>query len=257
VLQLDYVALGVWKRAFCGDGFQLLQRRRFLTDYYGEKLSAERLRRVYEIATPRVLQYLEAELAFALASVRLSDTVLELGCGYGRILARLAEKTAMVVGIDTSMSSLLAACDLQTAHRNLFLARMDAVRLGFADCSFDAVICIQNGISAFHRNQKELMRESVRVTRPGGAILYSSYSPAFWDNRLEWFRLQSEAGLLGDIDYTQTRNGNIVCEDGFSATTVGPDQFRVLADGLDVDVSIVEVDSSSLFCKLVRKSLGR
>jgi SAM-dependent methyltransferase len=225
-----------------------------MSDYYAEKLSAERLRKAYEIAPPRVQQYLEAEMAFALDFVLSSDHVLELGCGYGRVLGRLAEKAELVVGIDTSMASLAAARETLTGYQNIFLAQMDAGRLGLADRSFDTVICIQNGISAFHRNQKELIRESVRVTRPAGIILYSSFSPAFWDHRLEWFRIQSESGLLGSIDYDKTSDGIIVCKDGFSATTVSPDQFRDLADGLDVDLSIVEVDSSSLFCKLIRRS---
>ncbi len=62
--------------------------------------------------------------------------------------------------------------------------------------------------------------------------------------------MQAEAGLVGEIDYTRTGNGVIVCRDGFTATTVGEEQFRDLTAGLDVEVAIAEIDESSLFCEL-------
>jgi SAM-dependent methyltransferase len=219
--------------------------------YYDDSLSAERLKRVYEIATPRIRQYLEAETAYVLERISPGDKVLDLGCGYGRILARLAEQAGLVVGIDTSLSSLIMGRDDLADLRNCSLVCMDAVRLGFRDSAFDVVVCIQNGISAFHVDQRALILEAVRVTRPGGAAVFSTYSGRFWDDRLEWFKLQSEAGLLGEIDYARTRDGVIVCKDGFTATTVRPGEFEALTNGLDADVSIVEVDESSVFCEII------
>jgi 2-polyprenyl-6-hydroxyphenyl methylase/3-demethylubiquinone-9 3-methyltransferase len=130
---------------------------------------------------------------------------------------------------------------------------MDAVNLEFGDDYFDAVLCIQNGISAFHVNQTDLIKESIRVAKHGGLILFSSYSSKFWEHRLEWFQLQSEAGLLGEIDYEKTKNGVIVCKDGFTATTVSPEQFESLTSGLkDIHVNITEVDESSIFCEIIK-----
>jgi 2-polyprenyl-6-hydroxyphenyl methylase/3-demethylubiquinone-9 3-methyltransferase len=217
-------------------------------DYYEDKLSAERLKSVYEIATPRVQQYLNAEVAFVLEHVQPSDAVLELGCGYGRIMPALAEKAGRVVGIDTSEASLEMARGLLRGIRNWELMRMDAVVLEFADDTFDVVACIQNGISAFHVDQKQLVREAVRVCKPGGRALFSSYSDKFWEHRLKWFELQADEGLLGEIYYEKTRDGVIVCKDGFAATTVSADGFRALTAGTKANVEIVEVDESSLFC---------
>ena len=130
---------------------------------------------------------------------------------------------------------------------------MNAVQLSFPNNAFDVVVCIQNGISAFHVNQKELIHESLRVTKSNGIVLFSSYSEKFWNDRLKWFQLQSDAGLLGEIDYEKTINGNIVCKDGFTATTVGKDQFKTLTSDIDnVIVNIEEVDDSSLFCQFIR-----
>jgi ubiquinone/menaquinone biosynthesis C-methylase UbiE len=147
-----------------------------MTDYYQEKLSTERLKHVYEIAPPRVRQYMESEVKYVLQKIKSNDSILDLGCGYGRILPQLARKSKRVFGIDTSFSSLKMGKDMLTGFSNYYLAQMNALRLAFSDNSFDLVVCIQNGISAFHVDQKELIRESIRVTKRGGTILFSSYS---------------------------------------------------------------------------------
>ena len=221
-----------------------------MSEYYREKLSAGRLERVYAIAPPRVLQYLDAEIDHVLALVRPDDAVLELGCGYGRVLGPLARKARIACGIDTSFESLARGSAALERGGNCAFVQMDAGRLGFCDGAFDRVVCIQNGISAFHVDARSLVRESMRVTRPGGLALFSSYSEAFWEHRLEWFALQAEEGLVGAIDRDRTRDGTIVCADGFTATTVGARQFAALVEELGVSARVVEIDSSSVFCEI-------
>ena len=219
-------------------------------DYYDEKLGAEKLQRVYAIAPPRVKEYLEAEVRHVLEKVFDGAAVLELGCGYGRVLEQLAAKTGELWGIDTSLASLKLAHQTLSAHKNIFLAQMNAANLAFRDHGFDLVVCIQNGISAFHVDQKRLIAESLRVTKRGGLVLFSSYSEKFWDERLHWFELQAQHRLLGEIDREKTGNGIIVCRDGFTATTVDEAGFRLLTQGLNADVELLEVDRSSLFCEI-------
>jgi SAM-dependent methyltransferase len=221
-----------------------------MSGYYAEKLSAERLKLCYEIAPPRVKQYLEAEIEYVLDKLKGTEKVLELGCGYGRVLLRLLGKPEKVVGIDTSYASLLMARELTGNISSCGLIEMDAAELGFRKDSFDAVVCIQNGISAFSVNQRKLVEESVRIIRPGGIAFFSSYSEKFWEDRLDWFRLQAEQGLLGEIDEAATGKGVIVCKDGFKASTVGPDDFAALTSGLPVLSKITEVNRSSLFCEI-------
>jgi 2-polyprenyl-6-hydroxyphenyl methylase/3-demethylubiquinone-9 3-methyltransferase len=218
--------------------------------YYDDNLSGERLRRVYEIAPPRVRQYLEAEVDHVLGRLERGGSVLELGCGYGRILPRLKSLSSTVFGIDNSLNSLAAAKEDLESLSGCRLACMDAARLAVADSVFDRTVCIQNGISAFHADKGQLMSEAIRVTRPGGFAIFSSYADRFWDDRLEWFILQSREGLLGEIDFDRTGDGRIVCRDGFEANTVGEEEFRSLAAGLGAEADIIEVDGSSLFCEI-------
>ena len=222
-----------------------------MKNYYSEKLAAERLKKCYEIASPRVQQYLEAEIEFVLSKISPADTVLELGCGYGRVLKRLIGKANTVVGIDTSVESLQLARKICGDSPSVLLSVMNAVSLGFRDRQFDVVLCIQNGISAFHVEQKALIREAMRVTRPGGRVLFSSYSGNFWEDRLAWFQAQAEHRLIGEIADEATGNGVIVGKDGFRAITVSPADFLRLTSELQIHPTITEVDRSSIFCEIV------
>jgi 2-polyprenyl-6-hydroxyphenyl methylase/3-demethylubiquinone-9 3-methyltransferase len=228
-----------------------------MQDYYSKKLSADRLRRVYEVASPRVRRYLDAEVEFVKSHLKTGDRVIELGCGYGRILPPLAEKAGLVTGIDSSIESIRSGIDFLSDCRNCSLAVMSAGNLGFRDRTFDCVVCIQNGISAFKIDPVALVGEAIRVCRDDGVALFSTYSAKFWDHRLEWFEVQSRHGLLGEIDYAQTGDGQIVCKDGFRATTFTKDDFREIAEILDVSHEITEVDESSLFCAYSRNNSSR
>jgi len=223
--------------------------------YYAEKLSGQRLQRCYEVAPERVRRYLEAEIVHALARLRPTDEVLELGCGYGRIVQRLARVARRVVGVDTAPASLELARRLSPEDRCEFLF-MDAVDLRFPDGSFDAVLCLQNGICAFGVDQERLLREALRVAREGGIVLLSSYSDRFWSDRLAWFEAQAAEGLVGRLDRVATKDGTIVCEDGFRSGRLTPDGFRDLCARIGVQAHVCEVDGSSVFCQIVKPGAG-
>jgi len=218
-------------------------------DYYAKKLSAHRLRRVYAIADPRVRRYLQAEIDHLAGFVRPGDRILELGCGYGRVLAPLAGRAGQAWGADNAFESLALA---GREHPGLCLGLMDAAQLAFAGQSFDLVFGIQNFISACKVPPKQLLRECLRVMRPGGCLLLASYAPQFWPHRLDWFRQQAAEGLLGAIDEEATGDGVIVCRDGFRATTVTAGEFSRLAGALNLPARIYTVDNSSLFCEIER-----
>jgi len=221
-----------------------------MADYYTEKLSAARLRRCYELAPPRVSRYLAAEIDHVRSHCGPRTRLLELGCGYGRVLAELAQDCAEVIGVDASYSSLREARRFLGSFHNVGLVQQDAARLAFTNAAFDVVCCAQNGVSAFRRSPRILFAEALRVVTPGGVCLFSTYTPAFWPERLEWFRRQSAEGLLGRIDEERTGDGVIVCRDGFRAVTPSAAELRAAAAGLSVEVSIRTVDDSSLFIEL-------
>ncbi len=226
--------------------------------YYAKKLHGKMLLHCYEIAPPRIQQYLNAEIDYLIKKIPHGSRILELGCGYGRVLKALGKASGSLFGIDISLANIEFARKFLKDKPDISLSVMNGLQLAFPDNAFDSVFCIQNGISAFHVDKKSLIAESIRVTRDEGMIFFSSYSAKIWPERLQWFGAQASAGLVGRIDPQKTYPGVIVCEDGFTATTVSHEELRDLVVGFPVDSEIEEVDRSSLFCALtVDKSKNR
>jgi len=224
-----------------------------MANYYSDLLNSNRLKKCYEIAPERVKQFLKAEISFVLSRIKHNDKVLDLGCGYGRVALKLLEKAKTIVGIDISKDNIELAMKTFDKHDNCEFFVMDAVDLKFADNTFDMVICVQNGISAFKVDPLKLINESIRVTKKGGTVLLSSYSEKFWSFRLKWFQIQAEHKLIGEIDNNLTKNGIIICKDGFKATSFSGQKFLELASHFNVQTTIHEIDNSSIFCEMIVK----
>ena len=94
---------------------------------------------------------------------RAHGRVLELGVGTGTNLATYPA-SSHVTGVDESAAMLVGARGKTSAP----LARMDALRLGFADASFDAVA----GSLVFCSipDPSTALAEARRVLRPGGRL---------------------------------------------------------------------------------------
>lgn len=105
--------------------------------------------------------------------------VLDVGCGTGRLAARLHEASSVhtVVGLDFSAGMLEQARARLASADATALVRGDATRLPFADAAFDAAVSTE----AFHwfPDQDAALAEIRRVLRPGGRLLLALVSPPF------------------------------------------------------------------------------
>ncbi|MGI6627132.1 MAG: class I SAM-dependent methyltransferase [Bacillota bacterium] len=217
-----------------------------MANYYAQNLNSTKLFQAYQTEHPRIKQYLDQEIDFVRQNLHGNEKVLEVGAGYGRIIKELAPFATSIVGIDISTASVGFGKDYLKECLNCSIQVMDAHNLGF-DEEFDVVLCLQNGLSAMKGQPKHLVGQCVRVLAPGGRAFFSTYSPKFWAHRLAWFHEQADKGLLGEIDLEKTRNGTIVCKDGFVATTFSEDKLKKLGEESGCHYCIEEVDESSLF----------
>ena len=102
------------------------------------------------------------------------DTVLDIGCGGGNTLARMAERVTEghLVGIDYAETSVEAS---RTFNAGLIEAgRMEILHgsvelLPFADGQFDAVVTVESFY--FWPSPEESLKEVARVIRRGGTFL--------------------------------------------------------------------------------------
>ena len=105
---------------------------------------------------------------------------LEVGCGTGLLLERVAGQAREAIGIDVSPGMLRAA-----QARGLNVLRASATALPFADDSFDVTYSFK--VLAHVPQLDRALREMARVTRPGGVLVIELYNP--WSLRYAARRL--------------------------------------------------------------------
>jgi SAM-dependent methyltransferase len=119
----------------------------------------------YVAARPLAHALFRAAECQELFRVAIARPVLDLGCGDGEF-GRFALQAPPDFGID------LAACRLISAKRAgplMSLARADARRLPFVDCSFASVLAVS--VLEHIDRPWEALSEAARVLRPGGQFV--------------------------------------------------------------------------------------
>ena len=114
------------------------------------------------------------EWGLAQIDLRAGDTVLDIGCGGGNTLARMAQRVTEghLVGIDYAETSVEAS---RAFNAGLIEAgRMEILHgsvehLPFADGHFDAVVTVESFY--FWPSPEESLKEVARVIRRGGTFL--------------------------------------------------------------------------------------
>lgn len=123
-----------------------------------------------------------------------TDMVLDLGCGVGHTLRKVAPKVRLAIGADATVGMLEGARTLMSRENiaNVALVVTTAESLPFIDGSFDGVTC---RLAAHHfADVTKAFAEIARVLRPGGRfVLSDNYAPDDpsldrWINTLEALR---------------------------------------------------------------------
>ncbi|WP_232524333.1 class I SAM-dependent methyltransferase [Nocardiopsis gilva] len=108
--------------------------------------------------------------------------VLEVGCGAARASRWLRRQgVARVVGVDVAHRQLQHALRIGTSDgpKRVPVAQADALRLPFADASFDVVFSAFGGFP-FFSDAAAPLAESARVLRPGGRLVFAVRHPLSW-----------------------------------------------------------------------------
>lgn len=95
---------------------------------------------------------------------------LEVGCGTGLILSRVAHEARRAEGVDLSPGMLELA-----KKRGLDVREGSATELPYPDASFDVVYSFK--VLAHVPDIEKALSEMARVCRPGGVVLAELYNP--------------------------------------------------------------------------------
>jgi ubiquinone/menaquinone biosynthesis C-methylase UbiE len=115
------------------------------------------------------------ERAIELLDVSSDHRVLDVGFGGGVALAKLAERSESVAGVDRSSAAVRAARErfareVKQGHVQIEEASVEA--LPFGDASFDRVLTVHT--IYFWPDPEQGLREILRVLRPGGRVVVAT-----------------------------------------------------------------------------------
>lgn len=104
--------------------------------------------------------------------------ILDLGCGDGTTAVPMAQRGAVVIGVDIAENLVAAGNDRARSAglTNLRFQQGDAAELAqIDDASFDLVLSVFGAM--FAPRPADVASEMVRVTRPGGRIVMGNWIP--------------------------------------------------------------------------------
>lgn len=141
----------------------------------------------------RYEQELRATNVMKLLAPQRNEKILDIGCGNARDIRQLVEAGVEVVGIDISEGMIKAARDELKAtgkgSADVFLTVGDATRIGYADGTFDGVLCSEV-IEHIPEPERALL-EMLRILKPGGRLVLST------PNRRSWYGFERYVVLEG------------------------------------------------------------
>lgn len=154
----------------------------------------------YQAIHQRLLEFVE---------LKENAAVLDLGCGTGRLMNRLAAKfpTVKAIGLDLSPEMLREGRARNQYHKRLIFVSGKAESLSFADEQFEAVFCTMSLLH--YPDPQQVFRQVSRVLAPEGRFYlvdvyrgehnFSSSIPRIGEmrlyNRQQREQLGTEAGL--------------------------------------------------------------
>ena len=120
----------------------------------------------------------------AMGPLSCGVSVLDAGCGTGRLTALLEASGASVAGLDLDREML----DISSVRTHGHLVLGDADCLPFSDGAFDRVVAVT--LCEFATDPDAVFSELARVTRPGGRNVVGSLNPrsplgSRWRGRLQ------------------------------------------------------------------------
>lgn len=118
----------------------------------------------------------DLEQLLAVANPLAHERALDLGCGVGHTLRRVAPLVTFAVGADATLEMMLAGRARVVTATNVAFAQTDATALPFHDAAFDLVTC---RVAAHHfGDPAAAFREVCRVLRPAGRfVVVDNYAP--------------------------------------------------------------------------------
>jgi SAM-dependent methyltransferase len=181
--------------------------------------------------TPEGADRLAERVAGQLA-LTADDALLDLGCGAGMLLARLAPRVRAVYGTDRAEGMVERARRLNPG----FDVRVaEAAQLPFGDATFDKVLV--HGVVQYFPDEayvRTALDEAVRVTKPGGRVLLGDVMDRATKDAYLAFRASQAGSGGGWTSSVKDAASHLYLERGFFADYAARKGIRCAVSDRDV-----------------------
>jgi len=121
---------------------------------------------------PKILKiFFDGDIAFIKNQKGKSEKILEVGCGFGRLLPYLSLLSKRVIGIDFSPEQIKNSAKIIKKRSNIQTMLMRAEKMRFKNNSFDCSLCLNNSLGNMPEIEMQVVREMKRVTKKSGKII--------------------------------------------------------------------------------------
>ncbi|MDP1884475.1 MAG: class I SAM-dependent methyltransferase [Candidatus Moranbacteria bacterium] len=123
-------------------------------------------------APPTILQkFFTGDIDFIKNKLTRNQNILEVGCGFGRLLYPLSTVSKNVTGIDFSKNQIQKTANNTKQSKNITVRLMRAEKMNFKNNCFDQSICLNNSLGNMPGIEKQVIQEMKRITKAGGKII--------------------------------------------------------------------------------------
>ena len=212
-------------------------------DFFARIEQAEFISRVYA-ETPLVIQkFFRQESGMLQKSLAGARRVLEVGCGFGRVLEWVPAEVNYA-GIDISRHYVEEAKSRNP--RGDWICG-DATSLPFQGGRFDAVFCVQNTLGNMEGIEEKVLSEMRRVCRPRGKVILSVYSEDSFETRRLWYDRLVDIGIFRRVWLDPVRPRVARSDTGWSSRCFDRAEVSRYFEGVS-SLDITKLDSFLYFC---------
>lgn len=196
-------------------------------------------------------RWFEEENEYLNRIVKSNHVVMDVGCGFGRHLKKVAPACKEAHGVDNNPAMIKKATErLLPKFENLHLYLAEGKDMPVKSEIFDVVFCLTNtfGNMSSYAYQQRVLNEINRILKPDGQAILSLYSDS---DELQKARIKDYEKIGLTID--KVKDGVVYTKEGLVSEQFNKEKLSGLFEETDFDYTFQEIEGFFYICTLKKR----